>query len=832
MNGPSGQKPDLSAGTKPPEVVVVGAGASGIRAALDLAETGHAVALLDKAPVSGGLLLSLDRQFPDDHCGFCRMLPMIDRDPSGTGCMRRGLIHERIAFLPATEIASVTGVEGELTVRVASWPLSVDPSRCTGCGACIDACPVVLPDPDSDGLVLRKAIFRAGPHVPATHLAVDPESCTLCGACVAACPEHAVALAAAPVERTFEHVAAVIMATGVQFYDPASTDAYGAGRFPDVITSLGFERLLSRGGPTGGQLLRPSDGKPAKRIAWIQCVGSRNLSIGADHCSSACCMFALKQAMLARKRGSEATIFAMDLRTPGRDGQRYRDRAEASGVRLVRCRPHSVERSADGDSLRLSHAPALGRIEDEPFDLIVLSAGRDPGHTPPDPAGRPGVFATEGSSRLLDISESLISASDVSCRVKALLRGREKNETFPDDEPRGTALVIGSGPAGLSAALALADLGVGVRLVERADRLGGNLQTMSEEGARREVHELVRSVERHKGIEVMLESRPVRCQGPAGSFETVIRDSRGVERSVRSAAVILATGGGAIPSPIDHPRILSVFDLAGMVAQPEFPKPDCVTFLLCASTRLEPFNYCSRLCCPTSLEAAVSIKERWPSAEVVVFFRDIVAPGDVEQLYTKARRSGVRFIHYEKEAPPEVVPGQERVVINGRDPLLGEPVRFEADWLAMATGLRPGSGLEIGEVFGLHPTAEGFLKEADSKWRPVDSGREGIFLCGLARHPVTAGQAAREGSAAAMRAMRLISRASRPSSTVARVRPALCSLCSVCRAVCPYQARYPDRDGFMAVDPLACQGCGACVTACPNGASVLEGVGGLMETLK
>jgi heterodisulfide reductase subunit A2 len=164
-------------------------------------------------------------------------------------------------------------------------------------------------------------------------------------------------------------------------------------------------------------------------------------------------------------------------------------------------------------------------------------------------------------------------------------------------------------------------------------------------------------------------------------------------------------------------------------------------------------------------------------------------------------------------------------VVTGRDPLLGEPVRFEADWLAMATGLRPGSGREMGEVFGLHSTSEGFLREADAKWRPVDSGREGIFLCGLARHPVNAEQATKEGRAAAMRAMRLISRAARPPSTVVRVRPALCSMCSVCRTVCPFQARYPDREGFMAVDPLACQGCGACVSACPNGASVLGGEG-------
>jgi heterodisulfide reductase subunit A-like polyferredoxin len=833
---PDGDSRNQAMGAEPPEVVVVGAGVSGIRAALDLAEVGHRVALIDRSPVSGGLLLSLDRQFPDDHCGFCRMLPMIDRDPVRSGCMRRGLIHERIAFSPATEVIDVQGSPGDLTVRMASWPLAVDSSRCSACGACIEACPVVLPDPDCDGLVLRKALFRAGPHVPPTHLAVDPQSCTLCGACASACPEGAITLAPAPVERTLERVAAVIMATGVQFYDPSATDVYGIGRFPDVLTSLAFERLLSTGGPTGGLLLRPSDGKPARRIAWIQCVGSRNLAIGADHCSGACCMFALKQAVLARERGSEATLFAMDLRTVGRDGQRYRDRAEALGVRLVRCRPHSIEQAGTEPALRLSYAPALGRIVDEPFDLVVLSTGRDPGHLPPNPAGRPGVLATEGASRLMDISESLISASEVACRVNTLLAksaGASSAETSGQhEEHTRSALVVGAGPAGLSASLALAEQGVPVRLVDRGEHLGGNLRSIAQEGVRERVQALAQAVERHENIEALLGCSPVRCQGPAGFFETTVRDHQGRERVVRCATIILATGGGAISAPLDHPRVLTVFELAKMVERPGIPEPSCLVLQLCASTRQEPFNYCSRLCCPLGLETAIRARERWPAAEVVLFFRDIITPGDLEKLYTQARRAGVRFIAYEKEAPPEMVPGDERVTVTGFDPLLGEPVRFEADYLALATGLRPGSGPEIGGVFGLRSTSEGFLPEADAKWRPVDSGREGIFLCGLARHPVTADQAMIEGRAAAMRAMRLIARSTRPSSAVAHVRPALCSLCSLCRTVCPYQARYPDPEGFMAVDPLACQGCGACVTACPNGASVMMGARADLETFR
>ena len=816
--------------SSPGKIVVAGAGISGIRASLDLAETGHEVLLLEKAPVSGGILLALDRQFPNDHCGMCRMLPMLDRDRSRQSCMRLGIFHQNITFLPNTEIKDISGSPGNLNLEVQTWAARVDQNLCTACGKCLEVCPVCVPDRLAEGLADQKAVYRPGPNTSPSVLAIDPEACVLCGKCLEACPENAVSLSPEYRETVLENISSVIMATGVEYFNPSGTGMYGYGRHPDVITSLAFERMLSECGPTRGSMRRVSDNARAVKIAWIQCVGSRNLNLGADHCSGACCMFALKQAGLAAGKGASPAIFYMDMRTFGRDWQQYLDKAVSSGIRIVRCRPHSLEQQEQG-GIMLSYSPAPGKLVDESFDLAVLSVGRDPGWQGPGFADRDGVIVTSGSTRLLDISASLISASSASCQaaVMSIRPGSDRLEDNVSAEGslvRSRVLVVGGGPAGLSAALSLSRQGIKVTIAEQAERLGGNISAICHGPDRDRAGLLVQEVEKDPDIQLLLGSRPAEFTGITGDFKTHVLSREGQGPIIEHGALILATGGAQarLSEEVSHPKVMSVFDLSRSLDDPEIKKMDTASVVLiqCFQTRQGEKNYCSRICCPTALRSIEKIRDTWPECRITVFYRDIMAPGDLEKLYTRARELGAVFIPYEQQSPPELIIDQDQPVVRGFDPFLEQDVEFRADLVGLGSGLEPGPGRELAKLFGISSTKQGFFREADPKWRPVDSGREGIFVCGLGRNPLSLDEAVDEGRTAAQRAMRLVCRTqAQRGNCTAMVRPALCSMCGLCRSVCPYFARYPGSRGIMEVDPLACQGCGACVTACPNHASVL-----------
>ncbi len=801
-----------------PRALVIGAGIGGVRAALDLAQAGCRVLLADKRPVPGGLLLSLDRQFPDNHCGLCRILP---RDLAGRvwqACMRRGLGHPGIEFLPGLEVLDIQGSPGNLSAEVIRREIKVDPEKCTACLECVQACPVYISRPDAPVNEPLKAIHPAAPHKPGNHLAIDLQACTLCGKCLTACPAGAIELVSGEEAAPLEKLDFAILASGVDYTLPQEYNLLGCAGFPDTVTSLEFERLISGAGPTGGELLRPSDGRPVRSAAWIQCVGSRNLNLDADHCSGICCMISLKQASLAREKGIDCAVFYMDLRTPGLEGRKYLDRAVNSGVELVRCRPHSITRDPENDRLCLSHAPSPGKIQDRDFDLVVLSVGRDPQYRLPEYASRQGVFTTPGSERVLDIPDSLVSASAVAAQALDMAGAK----VIQDQTPPGV-LVVGGGPAGLSAAHILAGQGVAVTLVEKGESLGGNslAGTCPETG--KHVQELADKVANHSLVQVYPGSRVLSCEGPAGGFTSRILDASGQEKSLGHAAAILATGGGPLESKDQVPGSMSVFQFSKRLFAPEpsLDKPGSVVFVLCHETRKEPVNYCSKVCCKLALQCCLRILELWPDTRVSVFYRDITVQGDDEKLYTRARSRGVRFIPYSPDTPPSMQAGDKSTRVSGWDPYLREEIQLEADELILASGVTPGSGQDMSRAFDIRDSDKGFLGQLDAKYQPMQSVRAGIFVCGLARSPVLATEALQEGRAAAMSALNLLAVLSRTGARAfVRVKPALCSLCRMCMQACPFQARYPDHEaGCMAVDPLACRGCGVCIAVCPNDAT-------------
>ncbi len=1053
--------------------LVVGAGISGIRAALDLAEIGYGVTLIDRSHHLGGVLSQLDYQFPTDGCGMCRMLPTVERDASSQFCLRKGFFHKNLEILLSTELTALEGEPGNFRATLKQETNPVNPDLCSGCGECVSVCPVSVPDRFNAGLGDRKAVYRPVPHTAPGAFRIDTDACTLCGACEKACPEGAVSLsdplrqqfrilvvddelvvrdslkewlleegfsvstaasgaealeilgkeprhlmltdikmpgmdgvellqrardlypdltvimmtAYATVETAVEaikigardylvkpfdpetlvpmvvgifgeamgsgtrtlEVGALLLCGGTDAFDPLTgKDPLAYGSSPDVLTGLEFERLLSGTGPTGGKLLRPSDGKPVRSIAWIQCVGSRDLSMDADFCSGFCCMASIKEALAARERSPgkiPLTIFYMDMRTYGKGYEAYREHAEKEGgIEFRWGRVHTVVKSEKDGKLRLRYVDGAGAVRDLERDLVVLATGRRPakglaelaeltgielnrwGFASTEPfslsrAGKAGIYIGGGFSGPKDIADSVIQASSSALQASRLIHGQggglwrvpdfDASEAEPfgsvsglEKGPRvesvtgsgnsasnergvsqldggegdgsasgagfngsmGTdpgsvqsvsvlqkALVVGGGIAGMTASLAIADHGFGVDLVERSEKLGGNLQwlirTLEGFEVRPFLEETVSRVETHPLIRVHANTSVAASTGEVGLFLTTVEGSDGRVETIEHGTVLLATGGKEAPTTsYGHGTSDSVVTLRELEIKLEdgSVKPgelSSVVIILCVDSREEKRNYCSRVCCASALKHALHLKAENPDIMVTVLYRDIMTHGFSESYYTDARRNDILFVRYKKEQKPRVRLDEGKAKVIVEEPILGRMMEVEADLLVLAVGIVPTLPRTMGEAFGgtvnernLGCTLtdgrlggitdeNGFFKEADSKWRPVDSLREGVFACGLAHSPRSIPEAVASAEAAAVRSLRILARAElRSAGVVAMVRNTLCSRCGLCIDACPYGARRMTHDpDQLRVNPIMCQGCGACVSLCPNGASVLSG---------
>lgn len=450
-------------------ILVVGSGIAGIQAALDISAAGHHVFMVERALYVGGMVVRLDRMFPTNDCSFCTLAPrdcfLCIRSPRFIDYGRK----HRIDLLSGAELVRLTGSPGDFTAEILELPRFVDSERCTACGRCAEVCPVELDDEFNETLGRRKAAFRPHPQSHPSVYAIDPAACTRCGRCVDACPEKCIDLDMA--EQTVQlHVGAVILCPGFEPFRPRDARHLGYGVHPDVVTAVEFERLISASGPTGGQLLRPSNGHPPERIAWIQCVGSREPAADRGYCSTVCCMYAVKQAVLARELLGDlttGTIFGMDVRAYGKGFYRYLEEAESRhGMRFLRCRPFEVD--AAGDHLSIRYALGPGDVHREEFDMVVLSVGLCAPSRAPDLAraagielngygfcrtptlspvvtSRPGVFVAGSFSGPKDIPDTITEASAAAARAIGLLGMRDRGpwselrarpERRTDDEPR------------------------------------------------------------------------------------------------------------------------------------------------------------------------------------------------------------------------------------------------------------------------------------------------------------------------------------------------------------------------------------------------------------
>jgi len=287
--------------------------------------------------------------------------------------------HLNINIITNSEIQSIEGVPGNFNVAVTSRPRYIDPAACTGCGDCARHCPVTAVNPYNKNLDDRRATFIEYPQAVPLAFAIDPKVCIGCGLCENICLAKAVRYADRIQESTLR-VGAVILSSGSEGYDPAGLDFFGYGRSPNVVTSEEFERILSASGPYRGHVMRPLDREEPRRIAWIQCVGSRDTNrCGNGYCSSVCCMYAIKEAMIAKEHihgDLDCTIFNMDIRTFGKDYEKYYLRArDKEGVQFLKARVHTVDPIAETGDLAVRYVDESGAIQEEIFSMVVLSVG-------------------------------------------------------------------------------------------------------------------------------------------------------------------------------------------------------------------------------------------------------------------------------------------------------------------------------------------------------------------------------------------------------------------------------------------------------------------------
>jgi heterodisulfide reductase subunit A len=316
------------------DALVIGGGVAGIQAALDLADMGVHVHLVERKPSIGGRMAQLDKTFPTNDCSICILAPKMAE------CSR----HPNITLHTYSEVKEVAGSAGDFSVQVLKYARFVDEETCVGCGECAQKCPTKIPDEFDAELRIRKAIYMYFLQAVPAVMTIDREHCLYltkdrCGVCKKICQRGAVDYEQEDKEITLD-VGAIVVATGFDPFDPGVPKEYRYGTYKNIVTSLEYERLISASGPTGGHLQRPSDGEPAKSLAFIQCVGSRDIKHNR-FCSSVCCMHTTKEAILANEHDPEvvSTIFYTDLRAAGKGFQKYVGRAEREyNVNYVRAR--------------------------------------------------------------------------------------------------------------------------------------------------------------------------------------------------------------------------------------------------------------------------------------------------------------------------------------------------------------------------------------------------------------------------------------------------------------------------------------------------------------
>ena len=424
------------------DALVVGGGIAGMQAALDIADQGFQVALVEREPSIGGKMITLSKVFPTLDCCSCITTPK----------MSAVAHHPNINLLTYCEVQSVEESGRGYQAAVLQKPRYIDASKCTGCRSCEYECPITVPSPFDRGLGAYRAI-RVPFSTAVPQLAVlDIEHCILCGKCEKICPVEAVDFNQKAQHFEVE-TRTIIQATGFELTSIIEKNEYGNGKLHNVIDPLMMERFLAPTGPYG-RVLRPGDGKEPSSIAYVQCAGSRDASLGVEYCSRVCCMYAIKQAMLISGAlpMADITIYYMDIRTFGKGYEQFYQNAQAMGVEFIRGKVASIREDDEQNPIVKVELTEEGRTVERTHDLVVLSLGMLPAlgsnralqlplgsdeftavpspDATPCATERPGIFVTGTAMGPMDIVDSIITASAAAASASAYIRETQKEAVY------------------------------------------------------------------------------------------------------------------------------------------------------------------------------------------------------------------------------------------------------------------------------------------------------------------------------------------------------------------------------------------------------------------
>lgn len=418
------------------DAIVIGAGIAGMQCAVDLANQDYQVLLIEKKSSIGGTMIQLSKVFPTLDCASCITTPK----------MSETYKHPNITTMTLAEVTKIERRDDDrFTVKIHERPRYVHLDPCTGCNECAEVCPVYVIDDYDMNLGIRKAVGVPFANALPPKAVLHEDECIFCGRCATVCPTDAIDYSMLPQDHEFD-AGTVILATGL-LETPIIKEEYGGGQFKNVITGKQMERILAPHGPYGG-IMRPSDGKLPLSIAYIQCAGSRDLSIGIPYCSRVCCMYAAKQAMLLSAAAplADITIYYMDIRAFGKGYEEFVEDAKAMGVSFIRGKVAKITEKENGDlTVRIEVFDEDGGIREFDHELVVLSIGLVPKWNPkgivdvamdqygfirsanpnenPSATNIPGVYVAGVANGPMDIVDSIKSGSAAAMKASIYLNG-------------------------------------------------------------------------------------------------------------------------------------------------------------------------------------------------------------------------------------------------------------------------------------------------------------------------------------------------------------------------------------------------------------------------